>query len=228
MGKRAFIIIATLLCGVDLRAATGDGSPPGVYKAFDPHPKPIPTPDPSLRHIPFKQGLALSARAGVAVRLGDEGQNQITGNLGGVDLFQSAAPGLAFDYFVEYFQVPYKDPDANRPMIGYGLGAKVMYLPFRFDKVHPFVQGGMGLYNVNRAAIKFAGYDSGNPSLIQHTVEYFQDFGFGFNVGLGVLYEITPRISARFSVDATSVSLGGGNGDSISYLSPTAGLAYTL
>jgi opacity protein-like surface antigen len=211
-------------------AATSAAPLTGVYQTYKPVATPAPTPDPKLlgtRIAIHKDTFSLILDGGIASILGDEAKFHNGGFNGGAQFVYGATEDLGVSIYTQFNSVPYSITSASKALTSYGVGVRAVYQLLDAGGIKPFVEGGLGLYMVNRAISVDSGFvDSNNDPI--YITQYKQDPGLGFNFGLGLVYSFTAKVGLRAAVDVTSLSLNGGTGDSLLMADPTLGLLYTF
>lgn len=193
-------------------------APRSIYQQYTPIPTKTPTTAPGVTHVTLHgDSYSVAVNGILDIPFGDYGDKYKTGGGGGAQFVYLSSSDMGLSIFAEYNSVPYSLTVVAKPFISTALGARVLYQMFDVEGMKPFLEGGIGVYFINRAALSSTG-----------TVESAQGAGVGFSGGVGAVYAFTPNVGARLVLDVTSVGIDGGTGENILYAAPSFGIIYTF
>jgi hypothetical protein len=193
-------------------------APRTPYQQYLPAPTKSPTPAADVARITIHgDSFSFVAQGGLAIPFGDYSTNYKTGGGGGVEAIYNSSSDMGFSIYAEYNSVPYSLTMVAQPFTSTGLGVRVLYEFYNLEDMKPFIEGGIGVYFVNRAAQSSDG-----------SVQLVQGAGLGFNGGVGAIYYFNKKFGARAVINVTSVGLDGGTGENILYVGPSFGMIYTF
>lgn len=160
--------------------------------------------------------MAVGIQAGIALPMGDFGDGFDMG-FGGTGTFAyHINPMLDVTGSFGYLTWSAKEGDASFSSIPVLVGARYY---FGKDKLNPYVAGELGIHfsTIDVPEVVIPGFGTIGGS------ESSSDFGFG--VGAGILYQLSPKLDLDVNAKFNSIS---GDGGSSNYISIMAGVLIAL
>lgn len=209
-----------------------------AYGAARPAARPTPAPwTGPIQHVGnFSPYWSTALRVGAGLPLGNMNNQNTVGFAGQADVLYQTTPDTALDLFATFTDMPSVGLPADTALVYYqgtaepttvmGLGLKGLWQFYDMADARLFLDGGLGYVALNRTQ-ETAATGVPFPSDTTWTAGGGPAInGLLLTVGLGVNYELIPRLKLVGELDFNEVDLSGGTGDTPQYCQPLVGLQY--
>lgn len=224
--KRRFpkVLMMAMLLALGMVSSARAASPVGVYQDYRPAPTPVVPPAGKVLRL-HQPAWELFVKGGLALPMGENSSYNQSGAGGGIELAYEASEELATALFIQAASLRYKVEGAGTPFTTLGAGLKVRINLGEIQDMRPYMGVGVGLFNSNRATLKFIGMDP-VKNIALYQVEYKSGTDVGFVGSVGGNYRIHPRIDFVIEFNVISIGMAGGTSETAMSLGLQSGLGW--